>query len=318
MRKDPLPRLDTAPEIHQKLLEFCRLKPGEIWCDPVKGHRVGCLDATDNQQINRLCEDSPAASLAIQDPPYNLVAFETRSVEEYIEWCRRWIDNSQAHLCENSSFYVWLGADQNNGFQPLPEFMLMMRQTSFASRSFITLRNQRGYGTQKNWMSVRQELLFYTLGNPFFTPQYTEIPKSLKGYYKEIDGTFRENLERGHSPNIRAGNVWFDVQQVFYRMKENVNGCYAQKPLRAIDRILQASSQPGDIVLDFFAHAGTTLLAAEMSERVCLTSDIDPVFCEITIRRLEQWRKNKLTGWQNSNPFSDDLLSSAETNSAEG
>lgn len=133
MRKDPLPRLDTAPEIHQKLLEFCRLKPGEIWCDPVKGHRVGCLDATDNQQINRLCEDSPAASLAIQDPPYNLVAFETRSVEEYIEWCRRWIDNSQAHLCENSSFYVWLGADQNNGFQPLPEFMLMMRQTSFAS-----------------------------------------------------------------------------------------------------------------------------------------------------------------------------------------
>lgn len=101
-------------------------------------------------------------------------------------------------------------------------------------------------------------------------------------------------------------------------MKENVNGCYAQKPLRAIDRILQASSQPGDIVLDFFAHAGTTLLAAEMSERVCLTSDIDPVFCEITIRRLEQWRKNKLTGWQNSNPFSDDLLSSAETNSAEG
>ena len=40
-----------------------------------------------------------------------------------------------------------------------------------------------------------------------------------------------ENIERGKSPNIRPGNVWVDIQQVFYRMEENVPGCYAQKPL---------------------------------------------------------------------------------------
>src|SRR6266511_1511586 len=181
--------------------------------------------------------------------------------------------------------------------------MLMMRESGFTSRSFITLRNQRGYGTQKNWMSVRQELLYYTKGSPGFTPQYTDIPKALKGYYKEVNGRMTENTERGRGDSIRAGNVWIDVQQVFYWMEENVNGSYAQKPLKAITRIIEASSSPGDTALDFFSHSGTTLLAAEMTRRRCLAMDIDPIFCEITIRRLENFRLSGRTGWQNSNPF---------------
>ena len=71
------------------------------------------------------------------------------------------------------------------------------------------------------------------------------------------------------SDNIRAGNVWVDIQQVFYRMEENVNGCYAQKPLKSCERIVRASSNPGDLVLDFFAHSGSTLLASEMLVRRC-------------------------------------------------
>jgi site-specific DNA-methyltransferase (adenine-specific) len=293
--------------MREKLLPFCRLKPGEIWHDPEKGHRVGCLDAANKTQVAQLHQDTALSTLAVHDPPYNLVAFQQQKLDEFTAWCRIWIDNTRLHLAENSSLYIWLGADQEAGFQPLPDFMLMMRQTDFNSRSFITMRNQRGYGTQHNWMAVRQELLYYTLGKPFFEPQYTQIPKTLSGYYKQIDGEYRENLERGRSPNIRAGNVWFDVQQVFYRMEENVNGCYAQKPLKSIERIIQASSQPGDIVLDYFAHAGTTLLASEKTGRVCLTTDIDPIYCEIAIRRLERWRTLSLTGWQNDNPFSKEL-----------
>jgi site-specific DNA-methyltransferase (adenine-specific) len=186
----------------------------------------------------------------------------------------------------------------------------MMRNSGFSSRSFITMRNQRGYGTQKNWMAVRQELLYYVKGDSVFNieAEYTDIPKILKGYYKIINGIETENLERGKSENIRAGNVWVDIQQVFYRMEENVNGCYAQKPLKSIDRILMANSKEGDLVVDFFAHSGTTLLSAEKLNRQCYTIDIDPVFCEISIRRLENFRNNSLTGWQNSNPFADEIL----------
>jgi site-specific DNA-methyltransferase (adenine-specific) len=306
MINNPLPRLDKHPEIRAKLLPFCRLQEGEIWLDPQGKHKVGCLSATNPDHIALLCENEKS-TLAIHDPPYNLVAFEERKVEEYAAWCKQWVDNTAKVLTPDSSLYIWLGADQDNGFAPLPELMLMMRQTPFQSRSFITMRNQRGYGTQHNWMAVRQELLYYTLGKPFFTPQYTEIPKTLAGYYKKIDGEVTDNLERGKSPTIRAGNVWFDVQQVFYRLEENVNGCYAQKPRKAIERILQASSQEGDIVLDFFAHSGTTLLTAELLGRRCFTLDLDPVFCEITIRRLERWRTVGKTGWQNDHPFSQEI-----------
>lgn len=302
MHKSILPRLDKNPELQTELLRYCRLAAGEVWTDPVSGHRVGCLDAAQAKDVAKIF-NGEKAKLLIHDPPYNLVAFEERTVSEFIEWCRRWIDHSVTWLDDNSGLYIWLGADQNEGFQPLPEFMIMMRDFPVQSRSFITMRNQRGYGTQYNWMAVRQELLYYTKGEPAFHVQYTDIPKVLKGYYKEVGGKLTENSERSKSDCIRPGNVWIDVQQVFYRMEENVNGCYAQKPLKSIDRIVKASSSKGDLVADFFAHAGTTLLASEMNGRKCYTTEIDPVFCEITIRRLEHYRKTKQTGWQNGNPF---------------
>jgi len=260
------------------------------------------------------------ATLAIHDPPYNLVAFEERSVEEYIAWCELWVGNTLTCLAQNASFYVWLGADQTCDFQPLPDFMMMMRRfKEFRARSFITMRNQRGYGTQKNWMALRQELLYYTKGDPFFEVQYTDIPKILRGYYKEVGGLMTENLQRSRSRNIRPGNVWVDIQQVFYRMEENVSGCYAQKPLQAIERIVRAGSKPQDIMIDFFSHSGTTLLSAERLGRRCFTADIDPVFCEITIRRLEHYRQKGLLGWQGGHPFEgiaeiNDVLRQVHTN----
>jgi site-specific DNA-methyltransferase (adenine-specific) len=184
-----------------------------------------------------------------------------------------------------------------------------MKSSGLTSRSFITMRNQRGYGTQYNWMAIRQELLYYVKGKPKFNIQaeYTNIPKVLRGYFKNIGGELTENLERSKSEFIRAGNVWIDVQQVFYRMEENVNGCFAQKPLKAIKRIIEASSKKNDLVTDFFAHSGTTLIASELLDRKCITFDYDPVYCEITLRRLENLRANNKTGWQNSNPFYNEI-----------
>ena len=274
---------------------------------------MGCLDATAQGQIESLMGPLKA-TLAIQDPPYNLAAFDARGLNEYIAWCSGWVQTTRTALAEHSSLYVWLGADQTAGFQPLPDFMIMMRQFEFRPRSFITMRNQRGYGTQKNWMAVRQELLYYARGNPIFHPEaeYTDIPKILRGYYKRVNGELTENLQRSRSLTIRAGNVWVDVQQVFYRLEENVNGCYAQKPLKACERIIRASSNPGDLIVDFFAHSGSTLLAAEILERRCYTVDVDPVYCEIAIRRLERYRSCGRLGWQDGNPFEQDIADSRE------
>ena len=313
MRNNPLPRLDSSPEVRERLLPYCRLSPGEIWTDDVRGHRVGCLDAADGEAVQTLM-GGELAQLAVHDPPYNLAAFELRSVAAYIEWCRQWVELTDVALAPDASLYVWLGADQNDGFQPLPDFMLMMREQPFRSRSFITMRNQRGYGTPKNWMAVRQELLYYVKGSPVFSveAEYTDIPKILRGYYKEVNGKVTENLERSHSNTIRAGNVWVDIQQPFYRMEENVSGCFAQKPLKSIQRIIQASSDEDGLVIDFFAHSGTTLLASETLGRRCFSADIDPIYAEITIRRLERFRATGRVGWQNGHPFEGDVQELAQ------
>lgn len=307
---EKLSRLDINEKLRTKILPYCRLRKGEIWEDPEGKHRLGVLDATNLNDTKKLFGERKA-QLVINDPPYNVVVGKANSrnlsqvdIEEYIHFSHLWVSNVLMILNNDASLYIWLGADQNDSFQPLPEFMIMMREfEELKPRSFITMRNQRGYGTQKNWMSVRQELLYYIKGEPVFNVVYTDIPKILGGYYKEVNGKVTDNFERSKSGFIRPGNVWVDIQQVFYRMEENVSGAYAQKPLKGIKRIIEASSKKNNLVADFFSHSGVTLLASEMLGRKCYAMEIDPLFAELSIRRLEHYRKTGKTGWQWNNPF---------------
>jgi len=307
-----LKRLDLNDELKEGLLPFCRLKRGDIWEDPVCGHKVGVLDATDPSDVSKII-GAETTKLVINDPPYNVVVGNANTTNlskielgNYLEFTRKWIENANSIMGKNSHLYIWIGADLKGGFQPLPDIMILMREfKDFVPRNWITLRKQRGYGTQKNWMWVRQELLYYIKGDPQFNieAEYTDIPKILRGYYKKVNGVITENSERSKSEYIRAGNVWVDIQQVFYRLEENVPGCYAQKPLRAIERLILSGSEKGALVIDFFAHSGTTLVAGEKLGRKVYTFDIDPIFAELSIRRLEHFRKTGQTGWQWRNPF---------------
>lgn len=310
--REKISRLDCDANLREKVLPLCRLSSGEIWEDSQSGHRVGVLDAADSNDVSRIM-GGDTATLAVNDPPYNFLLSGKTSqslgklnLNEYLKFSEKWITNAVMHLADNSHFYLWIGADVNEGFQPFADLIILMRNfNELKPRNLITMRNQRGYGTQRNWMWVRQELLYYIKGNPVFNvdAEYTDIPKILRGYYKEVSGELKENMQRSRSRFIRAGNVWVDIQQVFYRMEENVPGCYAQKPLKAIERIITASSEKGDLVIDFFAHSGTTLIAGERLGRKVYTFDRDPVFAEIAIRRLERYRQTGKAGWQWESPF---------------
>lgn len=309
---EKLGRLDLRNDLREKILPLCRLKMGEIWEDGISGHKVGVLDATRIDDVNSIM-NGDKATLAVNDPPYNVAVGNANTanlskidMSKYLSFSEKWIKNVVSVMRENSHFYLWSGADQRDDFQPLPDIMILLRKfEELKSRNLITMRNQRGYGTQKNWMWVRQELLYYIKGEPEFNVDavYTDIPKILRGYYKNVKGEMTENLQRSKSNNIRAGNVWVDIQQVFYRMEENVPGCYAQKPLKAIERIIESGTNEGDLVIDFFAHSGTTLIAGELLNRKVYTLELDPIFAELTIRRLENYRSNGKRGWQWKNPF---------------
>ena len=50
------------------------------------------------------------------------------NADDFVNWCKSWIDSTYEILDKNSSLYVWLGADQKNHFEPFAEFILMMKE----------------------------------------------------------------------------------------------------------------------------------------------------------------------------------------------
>ncbi len=117
MKNNPLPRLDADSELRAKLLPYCRLSEGDVWEDPETGHRVACGDATDQANVIKLLADEKA-SLAIQDPPYNLVAFERAPIDDFIHWCESWVKasvgaNTWSGICNgHGSIYAVLADPQ--------------------------------------------------------------------------------------------------------------------------------------------------------------------------------------------------------------
>jgi site-specific DNA-methyltransferase (adenine-specific) len=64
-------------------------------------------------------------------------------------------------------------------------------------------------------------------------------------------------------------------------------GYPTQKPLKLLDRIINISSKPSDIVLDAFCRCGTALVAAQNVERQWIGIDVSPTACMVMAKRLK-------------------------------
>ena len=62
-----------------------------------------------------------------------------------------------------------------------------------------------------------------------------------------------------------------------------------QKPVELITYALSNSSKADDIVLDPFAGSGSTLIACEKAGRICMTAELDPKYCDVIIKRFEDY-----------------------------
>jgi site-specific DNA-methyltransferase (adenine-specific) len=96
-------------------------------------HRVGVLDATNPHDIDVLMGREKAI-LHVDDPPYNIAvgnkttdSLFRKDNSSYLSFSRGWVSEAVRTLANPGHLYVFLGADQDRGFQPLPEFMMMMR-----------------------------------------------------------------------------------------------------------------------------------------------------------------------------------------------
>ena len=88
-------------------------------------------------------------------------------------------------------------------------------------------------------------------------------------------------------PGPKLQNLWDDIQSLQNQRGESL-GYPTQKPLALLERIIKASSNPGDIVLDAFCGCGTTLVAAQKLSRRWVGIDISPSSCNVMGGRLEE------------------------------
>ena len=155
-------------------------------------------------------------------------------------------------------------------------------------RNEIIWHYRRWTGKAKRFQRLHDCLLFYTLSddhlfNVLYDP-YTE--KSLKrkqNYHTRIkDGEVYVTSidERG----VRAGDVW-QILLLNSQSKERT-GYPTQKPLALLERIIQASSNPGNVVLDPFCGCATACVAADNLQREWIGIDISPKAVELVHIRL--------------------------------
>jgi DNA modification methylase len=86
-------------------------------------------------------------------------------------------------------------------------------------------------------------------------------------------------------PGVALQNMWIDIPPISSQANERL-GYPTQKPLALLERIIKASSNPNDIILDAFCGCGTALVAAENLGRQWIGIDISPTACRVMAKRL--------------------------------
>lgn len=99
------------------------------------------------------------------------------------------------------------------------------------------------------------------------------------------DGRIRAKRYLDEMPGTLVGNVWDDIEPVNSQASERL-GYPTQKPLSLLERIIKASSNENDIVLDAFCGCGTALVAAQNLDRQWIGIDISPTACVVMAKRL--------------------------------
>ncbi len=158
----------------------------------------------------------------------------------------------------------------------------------FEKRNFrneIIWHYQTG-GVGKQWFARKHDtVLFYTKSGEYtFCPDRTRIPRTPEVIRRIKSGI--KNATRSKDLSKLPMDVWTDIQAINAMAKERI-GYPTQKPVALLERIIKASSDPGDVVLDPFCGCGTTIHAAQNLERRWIGIDICVQACKVIQHRIE-------------------------------
>lgn len=234
-----------------------------------------------------------SVDLLIVDPPYNMSknfhgkSFKKISQEEYAKYTQEWILAVKPKLKESASIYVCCD------WQSALVIGLILSE-HFILRNRITWQREKGRGAKANWKNSMEDVFYCTVSDNYtFNLDAVKHRKRVIAPYK-IDGIPKdwEQTENGKFRDTCPSNFWDDIAVPYWSMAENT-AHPTQKPEKLIAKMVLASSNKGDLVLDPFAGSGTTGVVAKKLNRKYIIIEQNPLYCAWANYRLENAERDK-------------------------
>ena len=279
----PDKRKNAPPEISED--GFCDAPPAEPVTQPgdiyeLNSHRLICADCTDRMKVQQLM-NGRQARMVFTDPPYNVSMREIGS------------GSPRSIGVKHADFKMAGGEMNTNRFTRfLQDTILNLIQfTENGSIHYICMdwKHICELAIAGKLYTEQKQLVVWKKDNggmgSFYRSQHELIFVYKNGRKKHIN-----NFELGQNGRYRT-NVWeyTGMNSFASGERENMADHPTVKPVGLVaDAILDCSNRY-DIILDAFLGSGTTLLAAEQTGRICYGVELDPAYCDLTVRRYLQF-----------------------------
>ena len=227
---------------------------------------------------------SNSIDLIVEDPPYNLGKdygndSDNKAFDDYISFTKEWTAEAKRILKPTGTIYIFMGFKFISYL-----YQILERDQKLNFNNWICWHYKQGIGKKKGFSPRHDDILMFTKSNNFtFNLDSIKIPQK---FYRSI------NNMRGANP----GDVW-EFSHVHY-CNENRQNHPTQKPEGLIERLILASSNESEIILDPFSGSGTTLRVSQQLNRNCIGIEINPLYVEQTKLRIGK----EFTGFDSIDP----------------
>lgn len=262
---------DEVPESQESVIS----RPGDVWL--LGGHRVLCGDSTDAQCYAQLLGDENV-DMVFMDPPYNVDY--ANSAKDKMRGKDRPILNDNL----GAGFYDFLLAALTPTVERCDGAIYIAMSSSELDVLQKAFRDAGGkWSTFIIWAKNT-----FTMGRSDYQRQYEPI---LYGWAE--GGKHHWCGDRDQS----------DVWQIKKPHKNDLHP--TMKPVELVERAIRNSSKPGDTVMDPFGGSGTTVIAAEKTQRLARMIELDPKYVDVIVRRWQDWTGKQATRESDGKLFDD-------------
>ena len=251
--------------------------------------------------------DEPIADLIFADPPFNIgykydKYYDRIKSKNYIAWTQTWMKACKKVLKPKGSFYIAIGDDYAANVKTIADEM------GLTMRNWIIWHYTFGQQTTNKFARSHTHIFYFVNDKDNFTfnEHTARIPSDRQLLY---------NDKRANPKGKMPDDVWNQYSRVCGTFKERAQWHPCQMPESLLRRIITASSNPKDCVLDPFCGSGTTAAAAIQLNRNYIGIDMSEQYVENCRKRLEELKK--LTTKQKQNIMLTQLLIDMKLSSAE-